>query len=60
MATDVRSGVGGSSDGKYEQSESVLFISTRFSNLYPAVDTPEPRDVHYVCVFVCKCVLGSE
>ena len=20
---------------------------------------PEPRDVHDVCVFVCKCVLGS-
>jgi hypothetical protein len=38
--------------------ERVLFIGTRFSNLYtdtPA-SQPEPFDMHDVCVLVCKCV----
>jgi hypothetical protein len=43
--------------------ESVLFIGTRFSNLYTAVDTPARGRVVvcwvFVClVFVCKYVLG--
>ena len=34
---------------------SVLFIGTRFRNFYTAVDTPaEARDMHDVCVLVCK------
>ena len=38
--------------------ECVLFIGTRFSNLYTAVDTPaEARDVvHDVCVLVREYV----
>ena len=42
--------------------ERVLFIGTRFSNLYTAVDTPAGAArccAWCVCVFVCKCVLGS-
>jgi hypothetical protein len=51
---------------KYPAEESVLLIGTQFSKLYTAVDKPaeaaymptkpEPRDMHGVCVFVCKCV----
>jgi hypothetical protein len=41
-----------------EHRECVLFIGTRFSNLYTAVDTPaEARDVvHDVCVLVREYV----
>jgi hypothetical protein len=31
--------------------ESVLFIGALYSNLYTAVDMPEPHDVHDVCGF---------
>jgi hypothetical protein len=38
--------------------ECVLFIGTRYSNLYTAVDTPAEAQRGCVFVFVCKYVLG--
>ena len=39
---------------------SVLFIVLNSVTSTPqCIRQPEPRDVHDVCVFVCKCVLGS-
>ena len=38
--------------------ESVLFIGTKFSNLYTAVDTPARGRVVVCLVFACKYVLG--
>ena len=36
----------------------MLFVRTRFSNLYTAVDTPARGRVGVCVVFVCKYVLG--
>ncbi len=46
-------------DNDDHSSESVLFIGTQFSNLYTAVDTQLSRVMCMMCVFGCKCVLGS-
>ena len=39
-----------------QERERVLFVGIQFSDLYTAVDMPEPRNVHDVCVLVCKGV----
>ena len=46
---------------RQEQPESVgcLLVLNSVTTTPRWICQPEPRDVHDVCVFVCKCVLGS-